>query len=150
MIENRLYKITQGNKYIILTTGSRWGLNLDGEDNGVDAGLYLKFRALLNEVEKHEYEDEEISKIFAVHPDAPSKFLADNFLNWVRKSHPEIGEFKAKYIGKDVSWWFKQDEFGKIQVPDFVKVTEDGHWIDKKTGKNLDELKEDLDVGIVF
>ncbi|MDD3585632.1 MAG: hypothetical protein PHQ75_00490 [Thermoguttaceae bacterium] len=152
MRESKLYKITQGGKYIILTTGGMWGLSLDHEDKGHDSGLNLKFYDLLKEVEKLECGSEGyaiVQKYNIYH--SPAKFLADGFLEWVRTKHPEIGEFEAEYIGPDISWWYRTEKRkANGNAPEFVTVTEDGHWVHKKTGKNVDELKELYDVAIEY
>ena len=130
--EKPLYKITRGKEYITITTGYR-GIEIEFDKDNDNASLWLEFYDLLKEGQ----ESGEVSDSAGY---APDKYLADEFLAWLRTKHPETGEFRAEYIGEDVSWW-ENGDFRSVRIPDYVKVTEDGHWVDKETGINLDDEK---------
>ena len=127
MIGPQLYRITQGDKYIILKN-SDYGPELDYDEEGRDSGLNLLFSSLLEEGKKAgEVPVSGMAK-------APERRGADIFLEWVRTKHPEI-EFEAEYIGPD-DWLCYEDDYNPI--PDHVKVDENGHWFDKETGEDID------------
>lgn len=130
--EKPLYKITRGKEYITITTGYR-GIDIEFYKNKECQDLWRIFFDLLKEGQ----ESGEVSDSAGY---APDKYLADEFLDWLRTKHPETGEFQAEYIGEDVSWW-ENGDFRSVRIPDYVKVTEDGHWVDKETGINLDDEK---------
>lgn len=95
-----IYKITTDNGYAIICECCGH-LGIDPCEYS-PIGQYKKMTDFLKEAEKDGWEN---VKYGGSH-EAPKKYSADNFLDWLRKTHPEF-KFDAEFVGdkEEIKRW---------------------------------------------